>query len=253
MDIQSTQYPHHTILIVDHDASSRALLTGILRDAGFECLEAWDISTASLALEGRPPEAILLDSVLQGTNGLEYLIRLKEDRRTCDIPVIMMSAGATIDDRVAGLERGADDFIGKPFSQSECVARLRAVLRRRARQLRLQSGRDETDDTAPVECGGLRLDPLTRRVTVGGDRYIRLGPSEFQLLKIFLRNPDRVHSRDDLLASLRGPNPAILSRTIDVYVRRIRQALQWHGCDSLLQTVHRSGYRFSGSHRERSR
>jgi two-component system, OmpR family, phosphate regulon response regulator PhoB len=235
-----------TILIVDHDVSSRDLLARILLESGFQCLEASDVSTAILALACRPPEAIVLDSALPGTSGLQYLRMLKQDRRTRDIPIIMTRDTATEQDCITALDLGADDFIVKPFSARECIARLQAVLRRCARQARL-NGRDapDGDETAVVEYGGLRLDPLTHRVSAGRDRYVRLGSTEFRLLRFFLRHPERIHNRNELLEEMRGPNPALDSRTVDAYIRRVRQALKPHGCDIFLRTVHGMGYQFS--------
>lgn len=235
-----------TILIVDHDASSRDLLVRILRGAGFECLDVGDAFTATLAMAGRLPDAIVLDDALPGTSGLEYLTMLKQDKRTCDLPIVMMSVAATEQERITGLDRGADDFIEKPFSTSEFLARLRAVLRRCARHARLNE-RDAPLGNAMtvIEYGGLRLDPLTHRVSAGHDRYIRLASTEFRLLRFFLRHPERVHSRDELLEEIRGPNPAIDSRTVDAYIRRVRQALKPHGCHIFLRTVHGMGYQFS--------
>jgi two-component system phosphate regulon response regulator PhoB len=251
IESDTTSVPHsspsrRTILIIDPDASSRDLLARILRASGFECVEAYDASGATLALAGWLPEAIALDCELPGKSGLAYLTMLKQDRRTRDIPVVMMSAAATERDRIAGLDLGADDFIGKPFSALECIARLQAVLRRCARQARLND-RDSTagDATAVVEYGGLRLDPLTHRVSAGRGRYIRLSSTEFKLLRFFLRHPERVHTRNELLEEIRGPNSAIDSRAVDAYIRRLRMALKQHGCDVFLRTVHGVGYRYA--------
>jgi two-component system, OmpR family, phosphate regulon response regulator PhoB len=235
-----------TILIVDPDVSNRHLLARILLGSGFECLEAGDVSAATLALADRLPEALVLDSELPGQSGLAYLTMLKQDRRTRDLPVVMMSAAATERDRIACLDLGADDFIAKPFSALECIARLQAVLRRCARHARWND-RDalERGATAVLEYGGLRLDPLTHRVSAGGGRYIRLSSTEFRLLRFFLLHPERVHTRSVLLEEIRGPNAAIDSRTVDAYIRRLRQALKRHGRDVFLRTVHGMGYQFS--------
>jgi two-component system phosphate regulon response regulator PhoB len=200
-------------------------------------LNVGDALTATLSPDAQLPDAIVLDDT-------QLLTMLKEQRRTRDIPIIMVSAVATEQERIDGLDRGADDFIEKPFSTSEFLARLRAVLRRRARQARLNEP-DALGHHAVIEYGGLRLDPLTHRVSAGRDRYIRLGSTEFRLLRHFLRHPERVHTRDELLEELRGPNPAIDSRTVDTYIRRVRQALEPHGCHTFLRTVHGLGYRFS--------
>lgn len=226
-----------TILIVDRDVASRDLLARVLRAAGFECFNAGDTFKATLSLDAQLPDAIVLD-------GTELLPMLKEQRRTRDIPIILVSATATEQERIDGLDRGADDFIEKPFSTVEFLARLRAVLRRRARQARL-SDPDALDHRTVIEYGGLRLDPLTHRVSTGRDKYVRLGSTEFRLLRYFLRHPERVHTRDELLEELRGPNPAIDSRTVDTYIRRVRQALEPHGCHTFIRTVHGMGYRFS--------
>lgn len=235
-----------TILLVDHDGSSREVLARILREADFKCLDVGDAYTATLALAGNLPDVIVLDSALPVTSGIEYLTMLRQDRRTRDIPILMMSVAATEQQRVSGLERGADDFIGKPFSALEFIARLRAVLRRCARHARWHE-RDvpPSDAMAVIEYGGLRLDPLTHRVSTGRDKQIRLRSTEFRLLRHFLRHPERVHSRDELLEEIRGPNPAVDTRTVDSYVRRVRQALRPHGCHTFLRTVRGMGYLFS--------
>lgn len=245
-DVSPPSPKPRTILLVDHDGSSRELLARILRGADFECVEAGDAFTAALVLAGCPPDAIVLDSALPVTSGVEYLQLLKQDRRTRDIPIIMMSVDPTEQQRITGLDGGADDFIEKPFSTLEFIARLRAVLRRCARHARLNY-RDAPASAAMdvIEYGGLCLDPLTHRVSAGRDRHIRLGSTEFRLLSYFLRHPERVHSRDELLEEIRGPNPRIDTRTVDTYIRRVRQALKPHGCHTFLRTVRGMGYQFS--------
>jgi two-component system phosphate regulon response regulator PhoB len=174
--------------------------------------------------------------MLRGTSGLAYARRLRGAERTRRIPIIMLTARAEERDKIEGLESGADDYLTKPFSPKELLARIKAVLRRRSPEL--------TDDA--VEIAGLRLDPATHRV-VGNGREIALGPTEFRLLHFFMTHPERVHSRAQLLDRVWGDHVFVEERTVDVHIRRLRQALEASGHDGLIETVRSSGYRMRGA------
>jgi len=180
------------------------------------------------------PDLILLDWMLPGASGVEIARKLRGDERTRQIPIIMLTARSEEQDKVQGLEAGADDYITKPFSPREMLARIKAVLRRRAPQM--------TDDA--VEGKGLRLDPATHRVQGNGDT-IDLGPTEFRLLHFFMTHAERVHSRTQLLDQVWGDHIFVEERTVDVHIRRLRSALEATGHDALIQTVRGTGYRFS--------
>jgi len=180
------------------------------------------------------PDLILLDWMLPGSSGIEVARRLRADERTRQIPIIMLTARSDEQDKVTGLEAGADDYITKPFSPRELLARIKAVLRRRAPQM--------TDDA--VEVNGLRLDPVTHRVSSNSET-IDLGPTEFRLLHFFMTHAERVHSRAQLLDHVWGDHVFVEERTVDVHIRRLRSALEGSGHDNLIQTVRGTGYRFS--------
>ncbi|MBP6802255.1 MAG: phosphate regulon transcriptional regulator PhoB, partial [Zoogloea sp.] len=180
------------------------------------------------------PDLILLDWMLPGMSGVEFAKRLRSEERTRSIPLIMLTARGEEQDKVAGLEAGADDYVTKPFSPRELVARIKAVLRRRA---------PETTEDA-VEIGGLRLDPATHRLAANGNP-VNLGPTEFRLLHFLMTHPERVHSRAQLLDQVWGDHVFVEERTVDVHIRRLRSALEPSNHDGLVQTVRGSGYRFS--------
>jgi two-component system phosphate regulon response regulator PhoB len=180
------------------------------------------------------PDLILLDWMLPGMSGIEFARRLKSDELTKTIPIIMLTARGEELDKVRGLEVGADDYVTKPFSPRELNARIKAVLRRRAPQM--------TDD--PIEVGGLRLDPMTHRVT-GNGKVLDLGPTEFRLLHYLMSNPERVHSRSQVLDRVWGDRVFVEDRTVDVHIRRLRLALTDSGHEDMIQTVRGVGYRFS--------
>jgi two-component system phosphate regulon response regulator PhoB len=180
------------------------------------------------------PDLILLDWMLPGISGIELAKRLRSDQRTRDIPIIMLTARTDERDKILGLEAGADDYITKPFSPRELMARVRAVLRRRAPQM--------SEESVKVE--GLELSPATHRVNANGQN-IDLGPTEFRLLHFFMTHVERVYSRSQLLDQVWGDHVFVEERTVDVHIRRLRQALEPSGLDSLVQTVRGSGYRFS--------
>jgi two-component system phosphate regulon response regulator PhoB len=202
--------------------------------AGHHVVRAADAETAQRIVRDALPDLILLDWMLPGMSGVEFARRLRSEERTRGIPLIMLTARGEEQDKVLGLESGADDYITKPFSPRELVARIKAVLRRRAPET--------TED--PVELGGLRLDPATHRLAAAGNP-VTLGPTEFRLLHFLMTHPERVHSRAQLLDQVWGDHVFVEERTVDVHIRRLRCALEPSGHDSLVQTVRGSGYRFS--------
>jgi two-component system phosphate regulon response regulator PhoB len=226
------------VLIVEDEPAIAELLALHLRHGGFEVAQAADGDAAMEAVDRVLPDLVLLDWMLPGTSGLALLKRWRAQARTRELPVIMLTARGEEADRVAGLDGGADDYLPKPFSPSELMARIRAVLRRRA---------PEALDAA-VEVGGLRLDPATRRVSgiVDGQRVeLKLGPTEFRLLHFLMAHPERVHSRAQLLDRVWGDHVFIEERTVDVHIKRLREALAPAGCTALIETVRGAGYRLT--------
>ena len=227
-----------TILVVEDEPAFAELLSVNLGFAGHKVLVAENAEIAQSIVEGQLPDLILLDWMLPGMSGVRYARKLRTDERTKEIPIIMLTARTDEGDKVEGLETGADDYITKPFSPKELMARIKAVMRRRAPQL--------TNDT--VEIGGLRLDPATHRLwgTVDGQAAaLDLGPTEFRLLHFFMTHAERVHSRAQLLDQVWGDHVFVEERTVDVHIRRLRKALEPTGHDRLIETVRGSGYRFS--------
>jgi len=222
------------ILIVEDEPAIQELLAFNIEQAGFQALCAGDADSAWQQIRGGAPDLILLDWMLPGTSGVVLAKHLRADARTKDIPIIMLTARGEERDKVLGLESGADDYITKPFSPRELMARIRAALRRHAPQMP-----DEM-----VSAGGLELSPATHRVTAKG-AAIDLGPSEFRLLHFFMTHAERVHSRTQLLDQVWGTQVFVEERTVDVHIRRLRAALEPVKMDGLIQTVRGSGYRFS--------
>ena len=222
------------ILIVEDERPIREMIAFGLRRAGFAVREAEDCKSARAELVDRRPDLLLIDWMLPDTSGLELARSLKRDRETCELPIIMLTARAEEGDKVAGLDGGADDYITKPFSPRELLARIHAVLRRGP----LQSSEDR------VSFDGLELDQAGQRVTAGGQN-VALGPTEYRMLEFFMTHPDRVYTRDQLLDRIWGGNVYVEERTIDVHIRRLRKALEDYGFDKFVQTVRGSGYRFS--------
>ncbi|NMF89679.1 phosphate regulon transcriptional regulator PhoB [Aromatoleum petrolei] len=222
------------ILLVEDEPAIQELIAANLGRAGHHVVRAGDAETAQRIVRDALPDLVLLDWMLPGMSGIELARRLRADERTRAIPIIMLTARGEEQDKVAGLEMGADDYITKPFSPRELVARIKAVLRRRAPQA--------TED--PVALGGLCLDPATHRVSAG-ERPVALGPTEFRLLHFLMTHPERVHSRAQLLDQVWGDHVFVEERTVDVHVRRLRAALEPVGQDGLIQTVRGSGYRLS--------
>lgn len=222
-----------TVLIVDDEAAIREMLSVALHMAGYQCLEAQDAQTAHALIVDHQPDIILLDWMMPGVSGIELARRLKRDPASADIPIIMLTARSEEDNKIQGLEAGADDYITKPFSPRELVARLKAVLRRTA-----SAGIDQ-----PIEVEGLRLDPSSQRVS-SGDRALDIGPTEFRLLQFFMTHPERAYSRSQLLDQVWGGNVYVEERTVDVHIRRLRLNLGVKH-KHLVQTVRGTGYRFS--------
>jgi two-component system phosphate regulon response regulator PhoB len=222
------------ILIVEDEKPIREMVAFGLRRGGFEVREAEDCRGARIELANRLPDLVLVDWMLPDMSGLELTRLLKKDPATRDVPVIMLTARAEEEDKIRGLEGGADDYITKPFSPRELLARIKAVLRR--------GGGDEEEEV--LAAGGLRLNAASHRVTAG-DLVVSLGPTEYRLLKFFMSHPDRVYSRAQLLDRVWGGNVYVEERTVDVHIRRLRKALEPSGCDRLIQTVRGAGYRFS--------
>ena len=221
------------ILVVEDERAIREMVVFTLKRAGFAVTEAEDASAARRALVDHSPDLVLLDWMLPDLSGLELARALRRDQATRELPIIMLTARAAEDDKVMGLESGADDYLTKPFSARELVARIQALLRRAAGA-----------DGETLAVGGLRLDPASHRVSVEGAE-VTLGPTEYRLLKFFMSQPERVFSRAQVLDRVWGGNVYIEERTVDVHIRRLRKALTPHGCDAYIQTVRGSGYRFS--------
>jgi two-component system phosphate regulon response regulator PhoB len=222
------------ILVVEDEPAIQELLAFNVTQCGYRAISACDAEAAMAHINRALPDLILLDWMMPGITGVELARRLRADSRTRDIPIIMLTARTDERDKVVGLESGADDYITKPFSPRELMARIRAVLRRRAPQM--------TDDT--VKAGGLELSPVTHRVSANGSN-LDLGPTEFRLLHFFMTHIERVYSRAQLLDQVWGDHVFVEERTVDVHIRRLRQALEPSKLDNLVQTVRGSGYRFS--------
>ena len=225
-----------TVLVVEDEPAIQELIAYTLRQAGHQPLRADTAEYAMQLVQSALPDLVLLDWMLPGLSGIELARRLRADKRTRGIPIIMLTARVEEQEKIAGLEAGADDYITKPFSPRELNARVKAVLRRRAPQM--------TDDI--VQMGELKLDPATHRVAAAGTE-VSLGPTEFRLLHFFMTHPERVHSRTQLLDQVWGDHVFVEERTVDVHIRRLRKALETSRQDALIQTVRGAGYRMSAS------
>jgi len=222
------------ILVVEDERPIREMIAFGLRRAGFEVREAADARTGRAEVANKLPDLLLVDWMLPDTSGLEFTRALKRDRETRELPVIMLTARAEEGDKVAGLEGGADDYITKPFSPRELLARINAVLRRAM----------PSEGSERIDIEGLVLDQSSQRVS-SGERTVALGPTEYRMLAFFMTHPERVYTREQLLDRVWGGNVYVEERTIDVHIRRLRKALEEFGYDRLIQTVRGSGYRFS--------
>jgi len=223
------------ILIIEDEAAIREMLGYALMKEGYEFLEAADAEEARPLLAEQPPDLILLDWMLPGMSGVDYARRLRNEPSTRDIPIVMLTARSEEADKIRGLDTGADDYITKPFSTRELLARIRAILRR--------AGKTESE-AGLVSVDGLSLDPDTFRVTAN-DEAIDISPTEFRLLHFFITHPERVYTRAQLLDQVWGQNVFVEERTVDVHIRRLRKSLAPHGYDRFIQTVRSVGYRFS--------
>lgn len=223
-----------SVLVVEDEDAIREMIAFNLRRAGFGVREAADSRGARAAIADRVPDLILLDWMLPDVSGLELARALRRETDLRDIPIVMLTARTDEDDKVRGLDSGADDYITKPFSSRELIARINAVLRR---------AHPEGDDER-LEAGKLVLNAASHRVTADGDD-VALGPTEFRLLRFLMGRPDRVFSRSQLLDRVWGGNVYVEERTVDVHIRRLRRALEPSGTDRYVQTVRGAGYRFS--------
>jgi len=228
------------ILIVDDEPAIRDMVAFALRKGEYEPIHAGDAREAQTAIADHLPDLILLDWMLPGTSGLDLARRWRKDGMTRDIPIIMLTARGEENDRVSGLEAGVDDYVVKPFSARELLARIRAVMRRTR----------EDDEEGNVAVGGLRIDGAAHRVFAqNGDAPspVSIGPTEYRLLHFFMTHPERVYTRSQLLDHVWGGNVYVEERTVDVHIRRLRKTLEPFGVDHMVQTVRGAGYRFSAA------
>ncbi len=222
------------ILAVEDEASIREMLRFALQRAEFRIAEAGDAQTARLKIAEARPDLILMDWMMPGISGVELARELKNTPTTRDIPIIIVTARVEEEDKVRGLNIGADDYVTKPFSFPELIARINAVLRRS-----LPGGEDER-----LAINGLVVDAASQRVTAKGEP-VRLGPTEYRLLHFFVSHPERVYTREQVLDRVWGQNVYVEERTVDVHIRRLRKALEPFGYEEMIQTVRGTGYRFS--------
>lgn len=222
------------VLVVEDESAIAELISINLRHAGFSVTIAANADQAQVAVDGALPDLIILDWMLPGQSGVALAKRWRSESRTRDLPVIMLTARADEADKITGLDAGADDYLTKPFSTNELMARIRAVLRRKA---------PEALDSV-VEVGSLKIDPATRRVS-RGDTDVKVGATEFRLLHFFMTHTERVHSRAQLLDRVWGDHVFIEERTVDVHVKRLREALNPVNCAQMIETVRGAGYRLT--------
>ncbi|MEX6160346.1 phosphate regulon transcriptional regulator PhoB [Proteus mirabilis] len=222
------------ILVVEDETAIREMICFVLEQNGFQPIEAEDYDTALSFLIDPYLDLVLLDWMIPGGSGIQVIKQMKRENNTRDIPIIMLTAKGEEEDKVKGLETGADDYVIKPFSPKELVARVKAILRR----LSPMSAEDV------IEFNGLSLDPVSHRVT-SQDKPIDMGPTEFKLLHFFMTHPERVYSREQLLNYVWGTNVYVEDCTVDVHIRRLRKAIEQDGHDRMIQTVRGTGYRFS--------
>jgi two-component system phosphate regulon response regulator PhoB len=223
------------ILVVEDEAPIREMITFVLEQNGFNVIEAEDFEQAKAKIVEPYPDLILLDWMLPGGTGVKLAKSLKQNEYTRAIPIIMLTARADEDDKVKGFDAGVDDYVTKPFSPKELIARIKAVIRRVS----------PTALEEAIEFHGMKLDPVAHRVSIN-DRSLELGPTEFRLLHFFMTHTERVYSREQLLDNVWGTNVYVEDRTVDVHIRRLRKAITGEGHEDFIQTVRGSGYRFSG-------
>ncbi|WP_293370846.1 phosphate regulon transcriptional regulator PhoB [Nevskia sp.] len=222
------------ILVIEDEASIRDMLRFALERVDFLVSLAADAPSARLRIAESRPDLILLDWMMPGVSGVDYARELKAAPQTRDIPVIMVTARAEEEDKIRGLNIGCDDYVSKPFSFPELIARIQAVMRRS-----MPGGEDER-----LAVAGLQVDAASQRVTAKGEP-VRLGPTEYRLLHFFISHPERVYTREQVLDRVWGQNVYVEERTVDVHIRRLRKALEPFGYDGMIQTVRGTGYRFS--------
>jgi len=225
---------HKHILIVEDEPAIRDMVAFALRKAGMEPAHAADARAAQTMIVERVPDLILLDWMLPGMSGLDLARRLRKEELTRDIPIIMLTARGEETDRVGGFEAGVDDYVVKPFSPRELIARINAVMRRT----------HGSDSDGVIEIGHLRIDSPAHRV-YAGEETVPIGPTEYRLLHFFMTHAERVYSRSQLLDYVWGGSVYVEERTVDVHIRRLRKTLEPFSCDALVQTVRGAGYRFS--------
>ncbi|SES70293.1 phosphate regulon transcriptional regulator PhoB [Thalassotalea agarivorans] len=223
------------ILVVEDEAPIREMIAFVLDNNGFNVIEAEDFDSAMEQIKEPYPDLIMLDWMLPGGSGVKIAKTLKRNEYTRNIPIIMLTARSDEDDKVTGFDAGIDDYVTKPFSPKELIARIKAVIRRVS----------PTSLEEPIEFQGLMLDPVAYRVAIDGEP-VELGPTEFKLLHFFMTHAERVYSREQLLDNVWGTNVFVEDRTVDVHIRRLRKAITGQGHENFIQTVRGAGYRFSG-------
>ena len=224
------------VLIVEDEPAIRDMVAFALGKAGMQAIHAADARSAQSAIADQVPDLILLDWMLPGMSGIDFARRLRREELTRDIPIIMLTARGEEGDRVNGLEAGVDDYVVKPFSARELIARIRAVMRRTHGE----------DGAGVIDIAGLRIDSAAHRV-YAGIHIVAIGPTEYRLLHFFMTHPERVYSRSQLLDHVWGGGVYVEERTVDVHIRRLRMTLEPHALDGCVQTVRGAGYRFSAS------
>ncbi|MGV6818291.1 MAG: phosphate regulon transcriptional regulator PhoB [Thiotrichales bacterium] len=222
------------ILIVEDEAPLREMISYAMSTAGFVPVMSEDVDQAYGFIDSELPDLILLDWMLPGLSGVEFAKRLRRDEYTREVPIVMLTARSDEADKLAGFEAGVDDYVVKPFSPRELIARIKAVLRRTS----------TSESAESLSFGGLTLEPDSHRVSVNGTP-LKLGPTEFALLRFFLEHPDRVYNRGQLLDRVWGRSTSVEERTVDVHILRLRKALKPFFIDHYVQTVRSAGYRFS--------
>lgn len=222
------------ILLVEDEPAIQQMVSMALGKAGYDVAMASGAVEAQTSIAGRLPDLVLLDWMLPGMSGVDYARQLKKSDFTREVPIIMLTARGEESDKIRGLDSGADDYVTKPFSPRELVARINAVLRRAAPHVTAEV----------IEAGNLRLDAASHRVLVGDEELV-MGPTEYRLLHFFMTHPERVYSRGQLLDRVWGGDVYVEERTVDVHILRLRKVLATHGCDKHIQTVRGAGYRFS--------
>lgn len=222
------------ILVVEDEAPIREMLKFALERADFRVALAGNAAEGRLRIADQQPDLILMDWMMPGMSGVEFSRELKNNPTTRDVPIIMVTARVEEEDKVRGLNVGCDDYVSKPFSFPELIARINAVLRRST-----PGGEEET-----LAVAGLEVNAASQRVTAKGEP-VRLGPTEYRLLHFFVSHQDRVYTREQVLDRVWGQSVYVEERTVDVHIRRLRKALEPHGFDAMIQTVRGTGYRFS--------